>query len=101
MVYRRPTQLSTRTRNIDHRRRWAVQIGRGTRVKIVMTAPTSPRSVSRDQVRAHRERLRRRGMRPIQIWVPDLRASRRIRADNPKRRNVLIGMEFVPEVHAI
>lgn len=27
---------------------------------------------SRDRVRAHRERLRRRGLRPIQIWVPDV-----------------------------
>jgi hypothetical protein len=25
-------------------------------------------------VRAHRERLRRQGLRPIQIWVPDVRA---------------------------
>jgi hypothetical protein len=29
---------------------------------------------SRDKVRAHRERLRRQGLRPIQIWVPDVRA---------------------------
>lgn len=29
---------------------------------------------SRDKVRAHRERLRRQGMRPIQIWVPDVRS---------------------------
>lgn len=27
---------------------------------------------SRDRVRAHRERLRRQGLRPIQIWVPDV-----------------------------
>jgi hypothetical protein len=26
------------------------------------------------KVRAHRERLRRQGLRPIQIWVPDVRA---------------------------
>jgi hypothetical protein len=25
-------------------------------------------------VRQHRERLRRQGMRPVQIWVPDVRA---------------------------
>lgn len=31
-------------------------------------------SRSRDKVRAHRERLRRQGLRPIQIWVPDVRA---------------------------
>jgi hypothetical protein len=29
---------------------------------------------SRDKVRAHRERLRRRGLRPIQIWVPNVRS---------------------------
>lgn len=29
---------------------------------------------SRDRVRAHRARLRRRGLRPIQIWVPDVRS---------------------------
>lgn len=30
---------------------------------------------SRDKVRAHRARLRRQGLRPIQIWVPDVRSS--------------------------
>jgi hypothetical protein len=35
--------------------------------------PTTPLK-SRDKVRAHRERLRRRGLRPIQIWVPDVRS---------------------------
>ena len=29
---------------------------------------------SRDKVRAHREKLRRQGLRPIQIWVPDVRS---------------------------
>jgi hypothetical protein len=29
---------------------------------------------SRDKVRAHRDRLRRQGLRPIQIWVPDVRS---------------------------
>ena len=28
---------------------------------------------SRDKVRSHRERLRAQGLRPIQIWVPDVR----------------------------
>jgi hypothetical protein len=32
------------------------------------------RGPSRDKVRAHRERLRAQGLRPIQIWVPDTRA---------------------------
>jgi len=31
-------------------------------------------SSSREKVRAHRERLRRQGLRPIQIWVPDVRS---------------------------
>lgn len=30
---------------------------------------------SRAKVRAHRERLRSQGLRPIQIWVPDVRAT--------------------------
>ena len=29
---------------------------------------------SRDKVRLHRERLRALGLRPVQIWVPDVRA---------------------------
>jgi len=36
--------------------------------------PTARPLKSRDKVRAHRERLRRRGLRPIQIWVPDVRS---------------------------
>jgi hypothetical protein len=32
-------------------------------------------STSRDKVRAHRARLRQQGLRPIQIWVPDVRSS--------------------------
>jgi hypothetical protein len=32
------------------------------------------RSSSRDKVRAHRERLREQGLRPLQIWVPDVRS---------------------------
>jgi Protein of unknown function (DUF3018) len=29
---------------------------------------------SREKVRAHRKRLREQGLRPIQIWVPDMRS---------------------------
>ena len=29
---------------------------------------------SKDKVRAYRERMRRQGLRPLQIWVPDVRA---------------------------
>lgn len=36
-----------------------------------MPAPSS----SRDKVRNHRQRLRSQGLRPIQLWVPDVRAA--------------------------
>ena len=36
--------------------------------------PTTRALKTREKVRAHRERLRRRGLRPIQIWVPDVRS---------------------------
>lgn len=32
---------------------------------------TSPSAV---RVRAHRERLRAQGLRPVQLWVPDVRS---------------------------
>ena len=35
---------------------------------------TTSQLKSREKVRAHRARLRRRGLRPIQIWVPDVRS---------------------------
>jgi Protein of unknown function (DUF3018) len=38
-----------------------------------MGARTHSKS-SRDKVREHRKRLRQQGLRPIQIWVPDLRS---------------------------
>ena len=38
-----------------------------------MSASISRKS-SRDKVRAHRDKLRRQGLRPIQIWVPDVRS---------------------------
>jgi hypothetical protein len=38
-----------------------------------MIAAVNPKS-SRLKVRAHRARPRKLGLRPIQIWVPDMRA---------------------------
>ena len=38
-----------------------------------MSAAPRPQS-SRDRVRAYRERLRKQGLRPIQLWVPDTRS---------------------------
>jgi hypothetical protein len=37
---------------------------------------TGKQKSSREKVSAHRARLRRQGLRPIQIWVPDTRAPR-------------------------
>lgn len=39
-----------------------------------MAAASKPKP-SNVKVREHRERLRRQGLRPIQIWVPDVRAA--------------------------
>ncbi len=38
-----------------------------------MTSTSKPKS-TRVKVREHRERLRSQGLRPIQIWAPDVRA---------------------------
>jgi hypothetical protein len=37
-------------------------------------ASASRSNPSRDKVRTHRERLRQQGLRPVQIWVPDVRS---------------------------
>jgi hypothetical protein len=41
---------------------------------------TATRSTSRDKVRAHRSRLRKAGLRPVQIWVADVRSKAFARA---------------------
>lgn len=50
--------------------------------------PTARPLKSRGKVRAHRERLRRRGLRPIQIWVPDVRS--RAFAREARRQSLLV-----------
>lgn len=50
--------------------------------------PQARTSKSRDKVRAHRERLRRRGLRPIQIWVPDVRSRKFAR--EARRQSLLV-----------
>jgi hypothetical protein len=37
-----------------------------------MSESEKPKS-SKEKVRRHRERLQQQGLRPIQIWVPDVR----------------------------
>ena len=37
--------------------------------------PSTPtKKSSREKVRAHRARLRRQGLRPVQMWLPDTRS---------------------------
>jgi len=37
--------------------------------------PRMQPSTSREKVSRHRDRMRRQGLRPVQIWVPDTRAA--------------------------
>jgi antidote-toxin recognition MazE-like antitoxin len=48
---------------------------------------------SRDKVRAYRERLRRRGLRPIQIWVPDVRSRTFLRESH--RQSLLVANDVL------
>ena len=43
---------------------------------------------SRDKVRDHRTRLRAQGLRPVQIWVPDVRARSFITAARKQSRAI-------------
>lgn len=54
-----------------------------------MSEAERPRS-SREKVRAYRERLRRQGLRPIQIWVPDVR-SPAFRAEAHRQSAIVAG----------
>lgn len=60
---------------------------------------TSTKSASRDKVRAHRERLRRRGLRPIQIWVPDVR-SRKFAREARRQSRLVAASPFEAEEQA-
>ncbi|MDD9876387.1 MAG: DUF3018 family protein [Magnetovibrio sp.] len=39
-----------------------------------MARRSSAKRANRDKVRRHRERMRARGLRPVQVWVPDTRS---------------------------
>ena len=68
-----------------------------------MRARTSSKP-SRDKVRAHRERLRKQGLRPIQIWVPDVhspafvREARRQSRAAAKSRRAKEDQDFVDAI---
>ena len=42
--------------------------------------PATARPTSREKVRSHRTRLRKAGLRPVQIWVPDVRSKAFVQA---------------------
>jgi hypothetical protein len=52
--------------------------------------PVGTRS-SKEKVRLHRERLRAQGLRPVQIWVPDVRARSFVRAARQQSKAVAAG----------
>ena len=56
--------------------------------------PTAARSTSRDKVRAHRTRLRKAGLRPVQIWVPDVRSKSFARAAH--RQSLAVARALTP-----
>jgi hypothetical protein len=64
-----------------------------------MAPTTSSKSASRDKVRAHRARLRRRGLRPIQIWVPDVR-SRTFAREARRQSRLVASSRFEAEEQA-
>jgi hypothetical protein len=65
------------------------------------------RKATRKKVQAHRDRLRAQGLRPIQIWVPDVRApafveeARRQSRLAAKSRQAKADQAFVDSVSAI
>ena len=67
---------------------------------------TTARSTSREKVRAHRARLRDQGLRPVQVWVPDVRSKAFARAAH--RQSLAVGnsarakddQEFVDAISA-
>jgi hypothetical protein len=49
-----------------------------------------------EKVRAYRQRLRRQGLRPIQIWVPDVR-SRAFTAEAHRQSLAVAGSPYAKE----
>lgn len=48
------------------------------------------KKMTREKVRAHRERLRAQGLRPLQLWVPDVRSPRFREAAHRQSRAVAL-----------
>jgi hypothetical protein len=63
-----------------------------------MASASSPKP-SRAKVREHRQRLREQGLRPIQIWVPDVRSSA-FRSEAHRQSAVVAASAHTPEDQA-
>jgi hypothetical protein len=59
-------------------------------------AASSRSRPAREKARAHRERLRQRGLRPIQIWVPDVRSAA-FRAEAHRQSQAVAGSRHAAE----
>jgi hypothetical protein len=70
MLTGRPVQPEPRARLGSSAERCYVTCNRFESSQMTRARPVS----SREKVRAHRERLRNEGLRPIQVWVPDVRS---------------------------
>jgi hypothetical protein len=68
--------------------------------------PAAARTTSRNKVRAHRARLREQGLRPVQVWVPDVRSKAFARAAHRQSlavagsRHAKADQEFVDAISA-
>jgi len=51
---------------------------------------------NKDKVRAHRDRLREQGLRPLQIWVPDVR-SKAFAAEAHRQSLAVANSPFEPD----
>jgi hypothetical protein len=56
-------------------------------------------STSRDKVRAHRQRLRAQGLRPVQIWVPDTRSTK-FAAEARRQCKLIAGSRYAADDQA-
>jgi hypothetical protein len=57
-----------------NRPRGAAMRAKATQRRTSKPKPSSPRT-SREKVEAHRARLRAKGLRPVQMWLPDTRSA--------------------------
>jgi len=58
------------------------------------------RAATRLKVREHRQRLRAQGMRPIQVWVPDVR-SPEFSAEARRQSQLVAQSAQEPEIQAL